>query len=134
MAQIQEDDDRETALYHGTTLDAAQLIVAQRKFESRGPTFFSSTREVAEFFAVRSSEKRSRSQAPAVVRVVLYESDLKDWEKGRHVVSKGFDDGDAAALYGKTQISFSAEGIRLLNTYMFGDAISLEVLQQTAQR
>lgn len=133
MAQFQEDDDRETSLYHGTTLDAAQAIVAQRKFDSRDTTFFSATREIAEFFAVRSSKKHSRNQAPAIVRVALYESDLKNWRRNKWVQSKGFDDGDAPALHGKTQLLFSAEGIRMLNTYMFPDGIAFEVLHQEGQ-
>lgn len=129
MAQQEDDDVRETIIFHGTTLDVALAIVAQKKFEARGTTFFSATRDVAEFFALRSREKRSRNQAPAVIRAVLYESDLKTWRTGKLVQSKGFDEGDAPALHGKTQLLFSAEGVRLLNTYMFSDLLALEVLQ-----
>jgi hypothetical protein len=118
------DEDREETLYHGTTRDVAQEILATRKFQQQ-ETYFASTRALAEFFAKRSSSKRA-GHGPAVVRVVLYRSDLELWKRNRLVRSKGFDEGDQPSLYCKTQLVFSAEAMRFLNRDMFPGDLAVE--------
>ena len=123
------DDDREETLYHGTTYDVAQKICAQKKFELQG-TYFASTRELAEFFAIRSCGKRSGAHLPAILRVVLYESASKTRKRSRLVISTGFSDGDRADLQGKTQLLFSAEAVRFLNRDMFPGDLKVEQVRQ----
>ena len=115
-----EDEDRVEVLYHGTTLDVAQRILAERQFDLRD-TFFAQTRELAEYFALRSRQNVSTSSRPAVIAVPVYLSDLRDWRRGRLVHSKGFDDTDAPDLRGKVQLKFTPSGMRLLNAHSFGD-------------
>ncbi|OUM00876.1 hypothetical protein A8M77_19510 [Variovorax sp. JS1663] len=63
MAQRPDDEDneRETTLYHGTTLDVAEHILARKQFEAR-ETYFAATRDLACLFAIRSSRKRANAQ------------------------------------------------------------------------
>lgn len=119
-----EDDEREEILYHGTTHDVAQRILAQKKFDER-ETFFASTRELAAIFAQRSKSKRRSDFQPVVIQVALYQSDLDDWLKNKLVQSIGFDAGDHPDLRSKTQLKFKSEGVRLLNKYMFSDALQV---------
>lgn len=123
------DDEQEETLYHGTTYDVAQKIFAQKAFELR-ETYFSSTRELAEFFAVRSSAKRKDGHAPAVLKVVLYASDLKTWRQNRLVRSSGFSQSDRADLQGKTQLVFSAEAMRFLNRDMFPGELLIQPVKR----
>jgi hypothetical protein len=118
------DEDREDMLYHGTTWEVAQVILATRKFEYR-ETYFAATRELAEFFARRSSSRRP-GQAPAIVRIALYHADVEVWRKNRLVQSKGFDEGDQPSLTGKTQLIFSAEEMKFLNRDMFSADLAIE--------
>lgn len=127
----EEEDEREEVLYHGTTHDVAQLIFAQKKFEL-AETYFASTRSLAEYFAFRSAKKRSHKVPPVVLRIVLYESDLKQWIKGKLVTSCGFDETDNTALYGKTQLIFNGEAVRLLNRFMFPGDLSIEPVTRDA--
>jgi hypothetical protein len=120
-----DDAEREQALDHGTTSDVAQRILAQKAFEVR-ETYFASTRQLAAFFALRSCAKAKSRHAPAVLKVVLYESDLETWKQNRLVVSKGFSEGDRPDLRGQTQLVFSAEAMRLLNKDMFRDDLVVE--------
>ncbi len=122
---MDDDDEREEVLYHGTTYDVAQLIFAQKKF-ALIDTYFASTRSLAEYFAHRSAEKRSHQVPPAVLRVVLYEADLKKWTKNRLVSSAPFDESDQTALFGKTQLVFKGEAMRFLNRDMFPGDLSIE--------
>jgi len=131
MPLSNDKEERETALYHGTTLDVAELIVARKSFDCR-ETFFASTRELARYFAVHSTGKVRRAQSPAIVRVALYETDLNDWKRNRLVASTSFDEGDATALRGKTQLVFSSEGIRMLNSHMFSGDLAFETLHAGA--
>lgn len=124
-----EDDGKEETLYHGTTYDVAQKIFAQKKFDLQ-ETYFASTRELAEFFAVRSCGKRAGAHVAAVIRVVLYESDLKIWKQNRLVRSSGFSEGDRPELRGKTQLIFSAEAIRFLNRDMFSGELRIEQVKR----
>ena len=121
------DEDREETLYHGTTRDVAQEILATRKFQQQ-ETYFAPTRALAEFFAKRSNSKRA-GHGPAVVRVVLYHTDLELWKRNRLVTSKGFDEGDQPNLYGKTQLVFSAEAMRFLNRDMFAGDLTVEAVE-----
>jgi hypothetical protein len=120
-----EDDEKEEVLYHGTTHDVAQLIFAQKKFELI-ETYFASTRSLAEHFALRSAARRSHKVPPAVLRIVLYESDLKQWIKSKLVRRCGFDENDHTELYGKTQLIFNGEAVRFLNRFMFPGDLSIE--------
>jgi len=126
------DEDQEETLYHGTTYDVAQRIFARKAFEAR-ETYFSSTRELAEFFARRSSAKSRAGHGPAVLKIVLYQSDLNAWKQNRLVLSKGFSEGDRPDLRGKTQLVFSAEAIRLLNLNMFADDLLIEPVERDAR-
>jgi hypothetical protein len=120
-----DDEEKEEALYHGTTYEVAQKVFAQKAFDLR-ETHFSSTRELAEFFAARSCAKRKDGHAPAVLKVVLYASDLKTWKRNRLVRSSGFSEGDRVDLQGKTQLIFSAEAMRFLNRDMFPSDLLIE--------
>ena len=124
-----DEEDREEVLYRGTTYDAAQKVFAQKCFEIR-ETHFASSRELAEYFAVRSCGKRSGASHPAVIRVVLYESDLRLWKRNKYVRSTDFSEGDRPELRGKTQLIFSAEGMRFLNTYMFPADLRVEQIDR----
>lgn len=119
------DAEREEVLYRGATYDEAQRVFAQKCFEVR-ETHFTSSRELAEYFAVRSCGKQSGARLPAVIRVVLYESDFRLWKRNKYVSSIGFSEGDRPELHGKTQLIFSAQGIRFLNTYMFPADLRIE--------
>lgn len=123
-----EEEEREEVLYHGTTLDVAQKILSKKAFEAR-ETYFSSTKELALYFAQRSSLKQSENHKPAILRLALYSSDLQNWIRNKQVKSSGFDESDKTELYGKTQLIFSAEGIRFLNTYSFKDEWRLEPIK-----
>jgi hypothetical protein len=103
----------------------AQKIFAQRRFEAQ-ITYFSSTRALAEYFAIRSYGKRNTKHSPAVIRITLYESDLKQWRQNRLVDSSGFSEGDRPELHGKTQLIFNAEAIRFLNRDMFHNDMQIE--------
>jgi hypothetical protein len=120
-----EDDEEEDVIYHGTTLEVANKIVAAKMLEQR-ESWFSSTKELAFYFADRACKKRG-SGVPAILRIVLYRSDLKDWIKGRLVSSIPFDETDAAGLRGKMQLVFSGDAIRLLNTHSFKDTWHVEM-------
>lgn len=124
---MQDENVRETYIYHGTTLPVAELIVAQKKFDQR-QTFFSATRQLAQEFAARTCNKQRHEQSPALVKVALYESDLEDWRKCRLVSRKPFSEGDQAQFRGLTQLVFTAEGMRLLNTHMFTDELAVETI------
>lgn len=121
----EEDDEREEVLYHGTTYDVAQKILAQRRFDAQD-TFFASTRALAEYFALRSYAKRNSTHPPVIIRVTLYESDLKRWRQNRLVKSSDFSEGDHPELQGKTQLKFNAEAIRFLNRDMFHSDMHIE--------
>jgi hypothetical protein len=126
MAKDDEDDEpRHEAVYHGTTDGIAHLLAAQKHFDLR-QTWFAATEELAAYFAVRTWKKGGGSGKPVVLKVPLYESDLKEWRLAKHVVAIPFSDGDKSELHGKTQLVFSHEGVRLLNRYMF--STSLEIL------
>jgi hypothetical protein len=125
MPQPHDEDEAIEILYHGTTLDVAQQIFAARKFELRA-SFFSSVRELAVYFSGRARERHKLLAKPAVLRVPVYRSDLLDWKRGRLVASKGFDEMDKLELRGKTQLVFSPEAVRLLNTYSFTDEWAVE--------
>lgn len=126
-----ENEDREENLFHGTTLEVAQRISAIKQFELR-ETYFASTQELANYFAVRSCGKRSEGKTPAVVKVSLYASDIKQWKVSRLITSKGFDGDDRPELKGKTQLVFSPAAMRLLNVYMFKDELSVDVVKGDA--
>jgi len=120
-----DEDDREARLFHGTTYDVANAIVTQQRFDLK-ETFFTPSRELAAFFAKRTCAKVARGSQPAVVRAVLYASDLRVWKESRLWTSKGFDEGDQPMLRGKVQMVFTAEGVRLLNKYMFPSELVVE--------
>lgn len=120
-----DDDEKQQVLYHGTTLDVAQTILAQRSFECR-PTYFAINRNLAVLFANRSSAKRSHAVAPAIVRVSMYASDFQQLRRGGRAQFRGFDEGDRPELRGQTQIILDSEGIRLLNRDMFADEMTIE--------
>lgn len=123
---MSDDDDEEDIIYHGTTLQIANEMLASRRLGER-ETYFARTRDLAFHFADRTCAKQARAGVPAILQIGLYRSDLKNWTLSRLVRSKGFDEGDAGELRGKTQLIFSAEGIRLLNTYSFKDSWQVEV-------
>ena len=122
-------EERDEVIYHGTTYEIAQLICAQKRFAPR-ETYFSSTRSLAELFADRACGKRAGAHVPAVVRVVLYESDLKLWKRNNQVRSIPFSEGDRRDLQGKTQLVFSEEAIRFLNRDMFPDELRVEPVKR----
>lgn len=126
-----EDDERETVIYHGTTLDVAQVILAVKKFDER-KTWFAATRELAIHFARRSRDKQRLPQSPAILKVVLYESDLARYRRNKVVVSTGFDEGDDPHLRGKTQLVFTPDGMRFLNRDMFNSDMAIEVVKSEA--
>ena len=126
-----DEDEREEVMYHGTTYDVAQSICARKTFEQR-ETHFASTRDLALLFATRSSSKRRLGVTPALVKVVLYESDLKRWIRNGLVRSCGFDEGDQPSLRGKTQLIFGPGAIEHLNRYMFKEDLSVETGVQNA--
>ena len=128
VCMIDKDSDREARLFHGTTFDVAQKVLAQKAFELR-ETYFASTRELAELFATRTSRKHSIVRAPAVIVVVLYESDLKSWQRNKLVATRGFSDGDRPEFRGQTQMVFSAEAVRFLNRDMFSGDLAIEAVQ-----
>ena len=125
----EEPDEREDAIYHGTTLEVANRIVADKKFSEK-ETFFAATRDLAFYFADRSCGKKTGPGVPALIHVGLYASDLKEWTRNRLVASEGFDKDDAVGLRGKTQLIFSAEAVRLLNVYSFKDTWRVEVREK----
>ena len=126
-----ENGEREETIYHGTTYDLAQWVLGCQKFELK-ETFFASTKELAFLFAERSKRKHPERGIPVVLRVVLYESDLRQWKKNGLVVPRGFDEGDQPQLRGKTQLVFSAEAVRQLNLYMFKNELSIEARKSDA--
>jgi hypothetical protein len=126
-----DDEDKQETLYHGTTYDVAQRIFAQKAFEAR-ETYFAATRELAAFFARRACAKSKSGHGAAVLKVVLYQSDLKLWKQNRLVLSKGFSEGDRPDLHGKTQLVFSAEAMRFLNRDMFPDDLLVEPVEPDA--
>jgi hypothetical protein len=128
MPQPNDEDEAIEILYHGTTLNIALQILAVRKFDLQA-TFFSSVRELAVYFSHRSRERQKRPSNPAVLRIPVYRSDLLDWRRGRLVASKGFDEMDKLELRGKTQLIFSPEAVRLLNTYSFADEWAVEPVE-----
>ena len=119
------DDDRETILFHGTTVEVARNILATRGFEQQS-TFFAPTKELAMYFAHRACGRTSNARRPAVVKVPLYEADLDRWTRNRLVDRRGFDEGDRPELRGQTQLIFSAEAVRLLNAHSFTDEWTVE--------
>ena len=114
------DEERVEVLYHGTTLDVAQKILAEQRFDLRD-TFFAETRELAQLFALRSRQRARTASRPAIIAVPVYLSDILDWKKGRLVHSKPFDDTDVPELRGKVQLKFTAGGMRFLNAHSFAD-------------
>jgi hypothetical protein len=74
MAIASEPSEEEDAIIHGTTLEAANAIFAQRKFAER-ETWFASTPDLATYFALRTCQKGAGGQ-PAVIKVPVYRSDL----------------------------------------------------------
>ncbi|MEO8545177.1 MAG: hypothetical protein ABI434_16445 [Burkholderiaceae bacterium] len=123
-----DDDERETAIYHGTTLEIAQAIFGVKKFDER-KTWFAATRDLAIHFAKRTRAKQRVAQSPAIVKVVLYESDLVLYKRNKVVASTGFDEDDDPLLRGKTQLVFSSDAIRFLNRDMFTNELSVEVIK-----
>ncbi|HTU68379.1 MAG TPA: hypothetical protein VMF52_20720 [Steroidobacteraceae bacterium] len=119
------DDERETFIFHGTTLDVAERIVAQQQFELR-ETYFAETRELAKYFAIRSLGRRRHQHRPAIIRVTLYESDLRELRGARLVSSEGFGAHDAPELRAKTQLIFTPDGMHHLNVRMFKDELAFE--------
>ena len=124
---MEDDDERQQVLYHGTTLDVAQTIQAKKSFELQS-TYFAIDRNLAVLFAHRSAAKRSRAVAPAVVKVVLYASDFQQLRRGGQAKFRGFDEGDRPELRGKTQIILDYDGMRFLNRDMFSDELTIEPL------
>ena len=106
--------EREEVIYHGTTLGIAQQIGALDQFDER-ETYFAATRDLAEFFARRSSTKSKTAQSPAIIRVTIYADDLRNLKQNKLLINKGFDEGDNPQLRGKSQLVFNSEGIRFLN-------------------
>lgn len=119
-----DEEDKEEVIYHGTTADVAQIILATKRFELRD-TYFAQNRELAQYFARRSASRRP-AHNPVLVRIVLYRSDLGLWKRNRLIQSKGFDEADQTQLRGKTQLVFSAEGMKFLNRAMFPDDLAIE--------
>lgn len=125
---MKEDDERETVLYHGTTYDVAQSILSKRSFEHQ-TTYFSSTRDLAKYFALRACAKRNKERLPAIIRVSLYEADLQLWRQNKLVGSRGFSEGDKPELQGKTQLVFNSDAVRFLNRDMFPDDMHIEQIE-----
>lgn len=119
-----EESEREEILYHGTTQRVAESILKSQSFNEQ-ETFFASLKDLADYFAKRSDSKNPDQGGPAVVKVVLYESDMKLWVKNKVVKKKGFDEGDAPELKDKTQLIFSAQAMEYLNRDMFKDELKI---------
>jgi hypothetical protein len=105
----------ELVLLHGTTLSRAQAIVASGQLSPHDPLYvvFRSNRDLAEIFARRKAAKEGG--LPAVITIVVDDSDFQNIRKRGAATLIAFDPGDAEYLRSRNQWVISPGGVQFLN-------------------
>ena len=119
-----EENEREDIVYRGLTVAEGEQVIKDKAFKET-EKYFAGLKSVAEYFGHRAHEKKPKGGGPALVKAVVYESDLKLWIKNGIVKSDRINDPDNEEAHGKLQLVFSAQGVEQLNKLMFKDELVL---------
>jgi hypothetical protein len=105
----------EQVLLHGTTLSRAQAIVASDQLSPHDPLYvvFESNGDLAEVFARRKAAREG--SLPAIVKIVVEDSDFQNLRKRGDARLIPFDEGDDPILRSRNQWVISLGGVQFLN-------------------